>query len=127
MTILLDTGVFIWTLSGDQRLPSHVVERMEQGRDAVLFSQVSLIEMQIKIGLGKLRLPLALDEVPTYAATIGIEQASLTNAAIFAVDRFPTLHRDPFDRLLMGHAVSLDAEFCTPDAMARRYPVRIFW
>ncbi len=44
----------------------------------------------------------------------------------FAED-LPTIHRDPFDRMLIAQALSLDLTLVTADKIMRRYPVSTYW
>ena len=47
------------------------------------------------------------------------------HAHVLAVSALPLLHRDPFDRLLICQAASLDAIFVTAEELLVRYPGRI--
>ncbi|MGA7881889.1 MAG: hypothetical protein WBL40_03405 [Terrimicrobiaceae bacterium] len=39
----------------------------------------------------------------------------------------PPLHRDPFDRLLIAHALYGGLPVITPDPLIRQYPLRVIW
>ncbi len=39
----------------------------------------------------------------------------------------PAIHRDPVDRMLIAHAISLDMTLVTADRTIRRYPVKTLW
>lgn len=41
--------------------------------------------------------------------------------------RLPDIHRDPMDRMLIAHAISLDMALVTADKNIRRYPVETLW
>lgn len=41
--------------------------------------------------------------------------------------RLPAIHRDPLDRMLIAHAISLDLTLVTADKTIRRYPVKSLW
>ena len=41
--------------------------------------------------------------------------------------RLPAIHRDPVDRMLIAHAISLDMTLVTADKTVRRYPVKSLW
>lgn len=57
MKILLDTHIFLWYISGDQRIASAVLHQIRQPRIEVYLSVVSLWAVIIKYQLGKLPLP----------------------------------------------------------------------
>lgn len=39
----------------------------------------------------------------------------------------PPLHRDPFDRMLISHALCEGLKLATPDPLIHPYPVATFW
>lgn len=39
----------------------------------------------------------------------------------------PDLHRDPVDRMLIGHAIAIGETIITSDAKIRAYPVKTLW
>jgi PIN domain nuclease of toxin-antitoxin system len=39
----------------------------------------------------------------------------------------PDLHRDPVDRMLIGHAIAIGETIITSDATMRAYPVKTLW
>lgn len=93
----------------------------------VFFSQVSLLEIQIKAALGKLQLDFPVANIPDLAERSGLTVLPLSNAAIFTLPKLPTVHRDPFDRLLICEAIQEGVPLVTPDEVIRRYPVRVLW
>jgi PIN domain nuclease of toxin-antitoxin system len=103
---LLDTSVLIWWLSEPLRLSPAARESLGDPDAEVLFSQVSLLEIQIKASLGKLSLDFPVDRIPSLAAESGLTDLPLSNAAIFTLPKLPSLHRDPFDRLLICSTVT---------------------
>jgi len=58
MNCLLDTHTFIWWAIEPAKLPQYVLETLEEPQNVVFLSIVNIWEMQIKIQLHKLRLPL---------------------------------------------------------------------
>lgn len=61
MRLLLDTHVFLWFISGDERLPEVWQEMIRQLENEVYLSVVSVWEAIVKHKLGKLPLPESLD------------------------------------------------------------------
>ncbi|HLF90734.1 MAG TPA: type II toxin-antitoxin system VapC family toxin, partial [Anaerolineales bacterium] len=57
MKLLLDTHVFLWFISGDERLPVEMQERIRSSENEVFVSVVSFWETIVKYQLGKLPLP----------------------------------------------------------------------
>jgi PIN domain nuclease of toxin-antitoxin system len=124
---LLDTSVLLWWLGEPSRIPSALLDELKDEESVAWFSQVSLLEIQIKVGIGKLRLDFPVEQIPVLADRSGLTELPLSNAAIFTLPKLPDVHRDPFDRLLVCEAIQQGIPLVTPDEVLRRYPVRILW
>lgn len=127
MKALLDTSVLLWWLGDPSRIGSELLDDLQQAESVVLFSQVSLLEIQIKVGIGKLQLDFPVEQIPELANRSGLTALPLSNAAIFILPKLPAVHRDPFDRLLVCEAIQQGVPLVTPDGVIRRYPVKILW
>jgi PIN domain nuclease of toxin-antitoxin system len=78
MRLLLDTHIFLWYITGDQRLSNHFRESIENA-DVVFVSVVSIWEAVIKYTLGKLPLP----EAPfPWLATVVIAAAAILDTRL---------------------------------------------
>jgi PIN domain nuclease of toxin-antitoxin system len=44
-----------------------------------------------------------------------------------AVEKMPSHHRDPFDRLIIAQALAEDLTVVTRDSVFREYGVRVVW
>jgi PIN domain nuclease of toxin-antitoxin system len=94
----------------------------------VFLSPVSTWEIAIKHALGRLPLPEPPDRfVPAQRAAHGVESLPLDEDSTLQLPRLPTLHRDPFDRMLVCQGIVHGLVLTTPDEEIRRYPVRTFW
>ena len=127
MRALLDTGVLLWWISEPDRIGRDLLASLTETESVVLFSQVSLLEIQIKVNIGKLRLNFPVERVPALAEESGLMALTLSNAAIFTLRKLPALHRDPFDRLLICEAIQEGVPLITPDEMIHRYPIKVIW
>ena len=127
MTYLLDTHTALWYLNDDAQLPPNAKARIENAQHDIIFSMVSLWEIEIKASLGKLRLRTSLDAI--YAALIeqGMRELSISIAHLARLRELPFHHRDPFDRLLIAQAMTEDAELIRGGRNFTQYPVRIVW
>lgn len=125
MKILLDTHVFLWFISGDERLSPKLLEMLRDPENEVFLSVVSVWEAIIKYQLGKLPLPeppeifLPRQREQHLIASLAVDEASVTRLAAL-----PLLHRDPFDRLLVSQALRHDMILATVDETLKTYPVR---
>jgi PIN domain nuclease of toxin-antitoxin system len=57
MRLLLDTHVWLWTLTAPTRIPGQIMAQLADVDNALLFSAASSWEIAIKYRLGKLPLP----------------------------------------------------------------------
>lgn len=123
MRLLLDTHVFLWLQTEPERLGDHL-RVVEDRRTELLLSAASSWEIAIKHSLGRLPLPEPPERyVPERVRAIGARPIAVEHAHALAVASLPSLHRDPFDRLLVAQAQALDVALLTADAMVARYPV----
>ena len=120
MRLLLDTHFALWWQTGDPHVTDEVRQLVDTA-DEVLVSQVSLWELTIKAGLGKLRI-----ELPVFAEQVqamGFAWLPIDNAHILKLADLPTFddHRDPFDRLLVAQSLAEPLILLTVDGKLARY------
>ena len=124
MRLLLDTHVFLWYISADPLLPVAFRDAIRDPANEVYLSVASVWEAVIKYALGKLPLPeapagyLPAQREAHRIATLPVEEAALAHLA-----GLPPLHRDPFDRILIGQALQHGLTLVTVDDAVRAYPV----
>ncbi|NEP14123.1 MAG: type II toxin-antitoxin system VapC family toxin [Symploca sp. SIO2C1] len=126
MRILLDTHIFLWFISGDTKLSNHVRDAIRDPDNEIYLSVVSVWEAIIKYKLGKLRLP-------EHPGTYLLKQRDLHQIASLALDEssvvqlmnLPSLHRDPFDRMLICQALQNGFTIATVDTAVRAYRVSV--
>ena len=127
-TYLLDTAPLIYLMSNEDSVSSAVRRKLADPGSEVFYSQISLWEIQIKYQLGKLSMP---DEpavvLPRELDRYGFTKLDLTDAAIFGLSRLPSVHRDPFDRLLIVQAKLTGSTLVSPDKIFAKYPITVFW
>ncbi len=128
MRLLLDTHAFIWWDEDDSRLSDKARRALADPKNSVHLSLDSVWEMQIKLMLGKLTLQASLCELLTdREARNGLMIEQITREDIFALERLPPLHRDPFDRMIVAQAVRGQFEVVTHDDEVGSYGVKFFW
>lgn len=123
MRFLLDTHVLLWLASDPQRLSSGALAALRDA-DELLLSSVSVWELAIKDGLGRLQLPEPLASwVPSRCAALGVVQLAFTAPQAVEVGRLPLQHRDPFDRALVAVARTAGVSIATADRQVAAYDV----
>jgi len=118
MRLLLDTHVLLWVMADDPAL-SPAARATISRADMVYASAVSLWEISIKAGLGKLKIDQ--DRLVEQLLTAGFEPLPVTWEHAAAVRHLPDLHRDPFDRLLVAQAMSEPLRLLTTDKILADY------
>jgi len=126
--LLLDTGPFLWYITGDRRLPDRLRRLIREPDQEVFLSVVSVWEATVKQGLGRLPLPApAGTYLPGMRARHGIAPLALEESAVSHLAKLPATHRDPFDRMLVCQAIEHELTIVTPDEVVRSYPIRTLW
>ncbi len=126
MRLLVDTHVLIWSATDPGRLGAEVRAALEDGGNEVRMSVVSAWEIAIKQSLGKLDLPSPAEQwLPEVLRRSGFEVADIGLAVALRVRGLPWHHRDPFDRLLVAHALEDGYTVVTHDDAFAPYAVAL--
>ncbi len=128
MNLLLDTHAFLWWDNGSVNLSPRVLALCNDPTVILYLSLVSLWEIQIKSGLGKLSLRLPLRAlVADHQARNGLQLLPITLDHLLALDALPHHHKDPFDRLLIAQAQVEGVSLASADHVFGGYPVSLVW
>jgi PIN domain nuclease of toxin-antitoxin system len=88
----------------------------------------SVWEMQIKAQLGKLTLRLPLAEIlREQQQRNGLQLEPIILDDILALSNLPSLHRDPFDRMIIAQAQRGGFQIVSHDAELAHYGVAMLW
>ncbi|CAN5648523.1 type II toxin-antitoxin system VapC family toxin [soil metagenome] len=128
MRRLLDTHVMYWLLFNTGKVPELLRLKLTSEPN-VSYSVVSLREMALKKGNGKLSFPIPFSEVDRRLSEFYLFQR--LDILPFHLDKLTSLpiagHKDPFDRLLVSQAIAENMTFVTRDTSLSSYPVRTEW
>ncbi len=122
--LIVDTHAALWFLEGDRRLSVAARTLIEDDRTERRLSAVSVWEVAIKHGLGKLDMPAGFYEV-LYRQ--GVRGLPVTDKHARQVADLPLHHEDPFDRLLVAQAQVEGMAILSSDARLRAYDVPVLW
>jgi PIN domain nuclease of toxin-antitoxin system len=126
--ILLDTHTFLWAITNNAQLSVRVAQEIVTPNNEVFVSVASSWEISIKYSLGKLNLPQTPDQyLAAQRLKAGFELLLIDEPEVCQVHRLPTIHRDPFDRLLVAQASCYGMLLATNDPIFAQYPVRTLW
>jgi PIN domain nuclease of toxin-antitoxin system len=110
--ILLDTHVFLWLTTDDPRLNLHARVTIDEA-ESIFISAATIWEVAIKVRLGKLKTNPA-DLIGEIQAN-GFAELPMYARHAKEVAKLPLHHGDPFDRLLVGQAISEQLRLLTAD------------
>jgi PIN domain nuclease of toxin-antitoxin system len=128
MKLLVDTCTFLWMADDAPELSARAREAVTNPTNEVYFSAASAWEITIKYALGKLPLPEPPGAfVPTQREQLALTALAIEEESVLALDRLPSFHRDPFDRLLVCQAITHGLVIVSPDPKIQQYPVRTLW
>ena len=126
MKLLLDTHVFLWYITGDKRLPIGMRDSIRDLNNETYLSVVSEWEATVKYQLGKLALPQSPDiYLPLQRQQHQIISLALDEASVCRLGSLPSLHRDPFDRMLICQALAHGLVVATVDDAISAYSVPV--
>jgi len=124
MRLLLDTHVFLWYITADPKLPANFRAAIQDSANEVFLSVASVWEAVIKYHLGKLPLPAPpASYLPTQRDAHGIASLPVEEGAMSHLAGLPSIHRDPFDRLLAAQALQHELTVATVDPDVLAYPI----
>ncbi len=126
MKLLIDTHIFLWMLASDPRISKTARAFLEDNRAYSIFlSDVSVWEVSIKYGRGKLRLP-EVPEVffPDRVRRTGYHHLPIDIRHVTKVHSLPNIHGDPFDRLLITQANLEGMTIISNDRIFSEYDVK---
>lgn len=121
MRLLLDTHVLLWSIAEPERIPALFRKRIESPDNDIFFSAASIWELAIKMRVGRITLPVTLDDIAGAALRMGFVELPVTAAHAVGIARLPLHHRDPFDRLLLAQAQYEPVRLLTVDRALRQY------
>lgn len=104
-----------------ERLPADVVERIADGRNRVWFSILSLWEIAIKQALRRDEFDSALENVHALAVETGFVRLDLAPTHSFRWLGLSSIHRDPFDRILVAQCLTDRLRLLTTDGALPAY------
>jgi PIN domain nuclease of toxin-antitoxin system len=118
INFLLDTNVLLWYFWGSDRIDS-IKDLLASEEADVFISVVSLWEIMIKVRAGKLN--VNLDELRSFAKTYAFTELPVTGDYINTYLELPSLHRDPFDHMLLAQAITCPMRLITGDSQLAAY------
>jgi PIN domain nuclease of toxin-antitoxin system len=121
MKYLLDTHLLLWAAGQPERLSTGARSMLENPSNQLLFSAASLWEVSIKNGLGRDDFSVNPRLLRRGLLDNGYVELPITSEHTVSLDNLPSIHKDPFDRLLIVQAMVEGVTLLTSDALVARY------
>jgi PIN domain nuclease of toxin-antitoxin system len=128
MKLLLDTHTFLWFIAGDTNLSFSAPKLIDDLSNDKFVSVVSLWEIAIKYGLGRLALPDKYEVLfPKQIIINGFEQMQIESHHLYELIKLPRHHSDLFDRLLIAQTIAENMSIISIDSAFDDYSVTRLW
>jgi PIN domain nuclease of toxin-antitoxin system len=108
MKYLIDTHIFIWSLTADSKISSQTKQILLDSQNEIYLSIESLREIAIKHRDGKLDLPDDFQNtMTTLRKKAGIKLLSIKESHLLRLYQleYPSDHKDPFDHMIICQAI----------------------
>lgn len=126
MKLLLDTQLLLWAAGDedgiDRGLSKEAVALIDDLANELVFSAASLWEVAIKHALGRQDFRADPRLLRRGLLDNGYVELAITGDHALAAGGLPTLHKDPFDRMLVAQSMIEGITLVTADAVVAGYP-----
>ncbi len=123
MRLLLDTQVLLWSAGDPERLPEEARAFLSAPENMLYFSPANIWEIVIKNGLGRDDFQVDAHALRRGLLDNGYRDLCIDSSHALMVQNLPSIHKDPFDRMLIAQAVVEGLTLVTSDGLVVRYPV----
>lgn len=114
----------MWIANGDKRLSPAALNATLDPDNQLYLSAVNAWEYADLEQRGRFAGSGPLEPL---MAIMDIQILDLPASVWLATATLPNIHRDPVDRMMVAHALSLNVTLVTADQNVRKYPVETLW
>jgi PIN domain nuclease of toxin-antitoxin system len=126
MKLLLDTHILLWACAAPSSLPPEAIRLIEDRSNELFFSAASIWEVGIKSAMGKASFRFDPAVLRRALLDADYQELAMTGQHGIAAAALPPIHNDPFDRMLIGQALTEGFVLVTKDQAIAKYsgPIR---
>jgi PIN domain nuclease of toxin-antitoxin system len=126
MKLLLDTHLLLRAAGDPESLSAAAKRHIVDPENTLLFSAASIWEIAIKNALGREDFRIEPRILRRGLLDNGYEELPITSEHTVSIDTLRSVHKDPFDRILIAQALTEGVILLTSDRNLARYgaPVR---
>lgn len=123
MRYLLDTHFVLWLLYDAKKVSSKIKMILENPKNEIYVSKISLWEISLKYGLGKLNLYNSKpDEIEKILLLNSYNILDFKSSDILSFYKLPqNFHKDPFDKMIVWQAIKNNLVLITQDEKLEIY------
>ncbi len=122
MKLLLDTHLLLWVAGLPDRLSADALALIDSPGNELFFSAASLWEIVIKHELGRADFQVDARLLRRGLLDNGYSELPIGSEHAVAIDSLPSIHKDPFDRILVAQATVEGITLLTSDPLVAQYP-----
>ncbi|WP_131795845.1 type II toxin-antitoxin system VapC family toxin [Fluoribacter gormanii] len=122
MKKLLDTHIILWAAFSPSRLSQGLISYLNDSSNEPYFSVASLWEIAIKNGLGKKEFQVDSRVLRRGLLDNGYYELPIKGEHVVFIESLPSLHKDPFDRILVAQSTVEGITLVTSDTQVAQYP-----
>ena len=124
---LLDTHTLLWYLNNSNKI-SDTVLKIINNEENISLSIVSLWEITLKKNIGKLKIDCSISDIEKLCLEKDIKILPIKSSYLDELANLPSIHNDPFDRLIIAQAKIEKLIILTKDRIIPEYPdVKVVW
>ena len=121
MKLLLDTHLLLWAAGDPKKLSLKARRLIADTDNELMFSAASIWEVAIKRTLGRVDFQVDTRLFRRGLIDNGYVELPVFSAHAVAVENLPSIHKDPFDRLLVAQSLVEGIVLLTSDARVAQY------
>jgi len=125
--VLLDTHALVWWMEDAGRLSKQATKIIANPENHILISAAVGWELAIKVSTEKMKPPSILDGLERALERESFSEVPITLDTAVRSGLLPRHHRDPFDRLLVAQAQSLNVPILSADRLLDLYQIKRLW
>jgi PIN domain nuclease of toxin-antitoxin system len=122
MKLLLDTHLLLWAAGSPSQLSAIARKLIADPGNELVFSAASVWEVAIKRGLGREDFQVDTRLLRRGLLDNGYGELPIGSEHAVAIEGLPSIHKDPFDRILVAQATIEGITLLTTDPTVARYP-----
>lgn len=121
MNLLLDTHILLWAAVSPEKLSADALSLINDDNNRLYFSAASIWEVVIKNGLQRPDFHVDPHLLRRGLVDNGYLELPISALHTLNVAHLPTIHKDPFDRILVAQAEAEGFLLLTADELVAKY------